>query len=305
MNTFLIIIVFVLSAVGLFNLLADRFEVPRKQTIKSMLKTVKLGSPKNEKFEIIKSNLARFLAKFIRINPYKREEMLEKLATGQIAMPPEEFLAAAMVKPILLGLGAVGIMLLAQVVGIFIPIFKLILSFAGFAFLIIAVLMYFKESQSLDENIKQKREEIEAELPRFASVLSKSVMRDKNVLAILTRYKRSAGKALAHELDITTADMTSGNEETALMRMESRVNSSMLSDVVRGLIAILQGNDTRGYWENLELRLSEIARQNLEKQALKIPDKMKKLTLALMACFMGTYFVVLGVYIYQNITSFS
>ncbi len=37
--------------------------------------------------------------------------------------------------------------------------------------------------------------------------------------------------------------MKSGNYETALTRFETRIQSPMLSDVVRGLISVIRGGD--------------------------------------------------------------
>ena len=61
------------------------------------------------------------------------------------------------------------------------------------------------------------------------------------MLNILKSYQRNAGHAMKRELEITIADMASGNEENALTRMESRIGSTMLSDVVRGLISVKRG----------------------------------------------------------------
>ena len=66
--------------------------------------------------------------------------------------------------------------------------------------------------------------------------------------------------------------MRSGNDEAALTRLEARVGSSALSDVVRGLIGILHGEDNGVYWANLSLKFSEAGRQNLREQAGKIPS---------------------------------
>lgn len=46
---------------------------------------------------------------------------------------------------------------------------------------------------------------------------------------------------MKRELDITTADMKSGNYKTALTRLETRIGSPMLSDLVRGLISVIRG----------------------------------------------------------------
>ena len=58
-------------------------------------------------------------------------------------------------------------------------------------------------------------------------------------------------RKLRQELEITIADMKSGNEETALTRLESRIGSTMLSDVVRGLISVKRGDNGVMYFEML------------------------------------------------------
>lgn len=52
----------------------------------------------------------------------------------------------------------------------------------------------------------------------------------KHIRKMLQEYLKE------RELEITTADMKSGNLESALTRFETRIGSSMLSDVIRGLI---------------------------------------------------------------------
>lgn len=61
---------------------------------------------------------------------------------------------------------------------------------------------------------------------------------------MLERFRMNAGESLSGELDILIADMRSSNYEAALTRFESRINSPMLSDVVRGLIGVLRGDDS-------------------------------------------------------------
>ena len=70
------------------------------------------------------------------------------------------------------------------------------------------------------------------------------VKHNRDVLYILDSYRDNAGEDMKQELAITAADMRSGNYEAALTRLESRVGSSMLSDVTRGLIGVLRGDET-------------------------------------------------------------
>ena len=158
----------------------------------------------------------------------------------------------------------------------------------------LAIAMYFKESQGVREKIKEKRQAIEYELPRLVFAIEKTLMHNRDILAILDSYRENAGDELKRQLSVTVADMRSGNYESALTRLESRVGSSMLSDVVRGLISVLRGDDTTYYWASLSVKFADIQRQILKKEAMKVPSKVKRLSMFLLFCFMAMYVVVLG-----------
>lgn len=116
---------------------------------------------------------------------------------------------------------------------------------------------------------------------------------NRDVVYMLESYAPNAGPELKHELEITVADMKSGNYEGAITRLESRVGSSMMSDVCRGLIGILRGDDNRMYWASLALKFNDTARQQLRLQAQKVPRKVKRLSMCLLICFMLIYVVVI------------
>ena len=95
--------------------------------------------------------------------------------------------------------------------------------------------------------------------------------------------------------------MRSGNYESALTRLESRVGSAMLSDVVRGLISVLRGDNTTVYWASLSVKFADIQRQQLKQQAQKVPSRVKRLSMALLFCFMAVYLVVITVEIMTSL----
>ncbi len=99
---------------------------------------------------------------------------------------------------------------------------------------------------------------------------------------------------------MTVADMQSGNARAALTRLESRVGSSLLSDVSRGLIAVMDGNDPVGYWASLSARLTDNQRQILQRKANRVPGKINRLSFCLLACVMILYLVVIGTEIVQS-----
>lgn len=89
---------------------------------------------------------------------------------------------------------------------------------------------------------------IEYELPRFVNTLSQELHGSRDVLSILRTYKKNATGIFKTELDITTADMKSSNLESALTRFKTRIGSSMLSDVVKGLIGTIRGDNNIVYF---------------------------------------------------------
>ena len=96
--------------------------------------------------------------------------------------------------------------------------------------------------------------------------------------------------------------MKSGGYETAITRLERRVGSPMMSDVCRGFLGVIRGDDMRMYFAALSMKLSEIQREMLKEQAKKAPKKVKKLSVALLVCFMLIYATVI---IFQIASSMS
>ena len=73
------------------------------------------------------------------------------------------------------------------------------------------------------------------------------------------------------ELDIVCADMRSSSYEAALTRFEARLNSPQLSDVVRGLIGVLRGDDGAVYFQMLTHDFKQAELQRLKAKAAKNP----------------------------------
>ena len=114
------------------------------------------------------------------------------------------------------------------------------------------------------------------------------------MLNILKSYQRNAGHAMKLELEITIADMASGNEENALTRMESRIGSTMLSDVVRGLISVKRGDNGIMYFQMLSMTFKQLELQKLKLASEGQPVKSRNCFFMLLVCFLLMYLVVLG-----------
>ena len=139
----------------------------------------------------------------------------------------------------------------------------------------LGVMIYYKETGKAEEVLKEKREQIEGELYRFVSTISQELKNSRDVLSMLEHYKGNAGEDFRRELDIVCADMRSGSYEAALTRFEARMNSPQLSDVVRGLIGVLRGDDGAMYFQMLTHDFKQAELQRLKAKAAKIPPKIR------------------------------
>lgn len=266
-------------ALGLFFLAASALRLPTIGAAKAMLGTVRQDKKAAKTMETYLMTVAVRLAKYIRMDAYKRSRMANILKAGGLNVTPEVYQAYAFVKA---GAILLGIVPCALVMPLLSPVV-----------VVMAVLIYFKESQKADERLKAKREEIEDELPRLVATVEQELKASRNVIGMLERFKTNAGPALTGELDVLLADMRSSNYEAALTRFEARLNSPMLSDVVRGLIGVLRGDDSAVYFQMLAHDFKQMELQRLKARAQKIPPKIRVFSFAMLLCFMLTYLVII------------
>lgn len=286
---FLQFLIGVFAAVGIGLILADVWKVP---SIKASKAANNLGKKGNKKVSIISIYLKEFSAKLagkLKLNEYKRAQLEADLKTAGMDVTPEEYTADAIVKAAAFGLLAIPAFFIVKVVGLLI--------------LAIAVFIYVRESKAVSKRIKAKRERIEYELPRLVNAIEKTLKHSRDVIYVLESYKDTAGEELKAELEITIADMRSGNIEVALTRLESRIGSTMMSDVTRGLISVIRGDETDVYWASLSMKFSDYQRQQLKGQANAVPRKVKKLSMALLFCFILIYVAVIGQVLMTSMTT--
>lgn len=266
-------------ALGLFFLAASLLHLPTIGAAKAMLGTAKQERKGAKTLETCFMILAVRLSHYIRMDEYKKSRMGNVLKASGMNLTPEVYQAYALVKA--------GTVLLAVIpCAILMPLLVPVV-------VVLALLLYFKEGQKADEKLKAKREEIEGELPRMVATIEQELKASRNVIGMLERFKGNAGPALTGELDILLADMRSSNYEAALTRFEARLNSPMLSDVVRGLIGVLRGDDSSVYFQMLAHDFKQIELQRLKAQAQKIPPKIRVFSFVMLACFLLTYLAII------------
>ena len=270
----------VLTAIGLAFVLADVYHLPTLKARKATNNLGKKGEKKVGMIEIYLKDFSAFLSKKLKLNEYKRAQLAADLKTAAMEITPETYVADAITKALAIAVFAIPVFFL----------FKLL----SLVVLFIAVIVYFKEYQAVSVKIKSRRQKIEYELPRFVSSVEKTMQHNRSVVYILESYKDTAGEELKAELEITIADMRSGNVEIALTRLENRIGSTMMSDITRGLAALDRGDNNVVYWGQLVIKFADYQRQNLKQQANAVPRKVRRLSMALMFCFLMIYVAVIG-----------
>ncbi len=276
----------ILLAAGLFFIAADLLRLPTLATQKAMLAMGKQAKSKPKFTDTLLQGAAVRLSRYIRMDEYKKIRVRNVLSAAGLNTTPELFTASAIVKAGALGLGIIPALMILPLLA---PII-----------LILAVLVYFKEIRRADEALSIKRSKIEQELPRFVATISQELKASRDVLTMLEHFKSNAGEDFAAELDILTADMRSSSYEAALTRFESRINSPMLSDITRGLIGVLRGDDSTVYFQMLSHDMKQLELQRLKAQAMKIPPKIRVFSFAMLMCFLLTYMAII---IYEILTS--
>lgn len=276
----LILIVFTLFGTGLFLLLSGLLHLPTLRTSRVMMDAAREDKKLSKTVDALYMDGAARLSGFIRINDYKRSRMNNVLRASGLGMTPEVYMAHAYLKA-----GSIFILVIPALY-----IFPL----AAILLVLLGVMVYYRETRKAEEMLREKREQVEGELYRFASTITQELKNSRDVLSMLEHYKENAGEMFRRELDIVCADMRSGSYEAALTRFEARLNSPQLSDVVRGLIGVMRGDDGAVYFQMLTHDFKQAELQRLKAKAAKIPPKIRVFSFAMLVCFLATYFAIIG-----------
>ena len=263
----------------MFFLTADLLRLPYLKTSKAMINTGREKKTAAKTAETYLLTVAVKLAPYIRMDEYKKGRLKNILKASGLNMEPEVYQAFAVAKAGAVMLGVIPAILVF-------PLLSIIVVF-------LSVMIYFQEINRADELLAAKRGTIESELPRFVSTIEQELKNSRDILSIVENYKKNAGEQFAGELDILVADMRSSSYEAALTRFEARLNSPMLSDVVRGLISVLRGDDGAMYFQMLAHDFKQMELQRLKKEAQKIPPKIRVFSFVMLMCFLATYLVII------------
>ncbi len=284
----IMIFVFVTCTAGFYFLLAGLLHLPTLKSTRALTAMGSLEQGKKKKMDTLFMDGAVWMSKYIRMQPYKKSRMESLLKAAGYLVSPEVYVSEVYVKTMSVLLFIFPCLYLFPLLSLFV--------------LLLGVMVYFKEMGKAEDAVRQKREEIDGELYRFVSTITQELKNSRDVLSMLEHYKEHAGEAFRRELDILCADMRSGSFEAALTRLETRVNSPKLSDVVRGLIGVLRGDDGAVYFQMLTHDFKQAELQRLKAKAGKIPPRIRVYSLVMLLCFIATYFVIILYEIIKSMT---
>lgn len=283
----IVMCLFVSFSLGLYWLLSGLLYLPTVRMGRILVERGKGGQPFSQALETLYMELAVKIGRYIQINAHKKSRLENVLRVSGLGMTPEVYTAYVYVKT-----GCVFLLILPALY-----LFPLAVVFV----ILLGIMEYFKESRKADEMLREKRERIEEELYRFVSTITQELKNSRDILSMLEHYKENAGSDFRRELDIVCADMRSSSYEAALTRFEARLNSPQLSDVVRGLISVIRGDDGSIYFQMLSHDFKQAELQRLKGKAAKIPPKIRVYSFAMLVCFLATYFVIIIYEIIQSI----
>lgn len=286
-NVILLLFAVFFTAGGYF-ILAELFRVPTYRTSRAMLSVGKKQKKQARSSDAFIMELSGKIVRFLPMDEYKKRKLAATLRSAEIPMSPELYMAQVYVKAGLMFLCVIPCLMIAPLL---FPVF-----------LVLGIGIFFSESGKAEKLVKKRREEIEFELPRFVATITQELVASRDILSMLEAYQKNAGSALRNELAITTADMRTGNYEAALTRLEARVSSAMLSDVVRGLIGCIRGDDGVTYFRMLSHDMKQLEIQRLKRLAMERPPKIRKYSFLLLACMLLVYMGVMG---YQILSTMS
>lgn len=276
----------IIFSFGIYLISSNILKVSTIETTKTIISFY--GRDKRiDKINIVLDNLASKISKSIQLDEHKRKKLLAKLKSVGINRSPEKHIANIWIKT------AIPLTLAIPLV-FFLPVAIPIV-------IVISIRTYFKESRSIEKSLAEEKTKIEYELPRFTREIAQELKSTRDVLLILERYKNNAGVSMKRELNIAIADMKSGNYETALTRFETRISSPMLSDVIRGLISIIRGDDALVFFQLLSHDFKALEIQRLKHEASNRPGKIKKYSFLMLGCMLLMYMVIISISVVEGL----
>ena len=266
---------------GLYNILKYILKIPDSAYIKPFRRFKTTTKSENFLTEF-KGKINYKILNYINIDKLKRKKLEKTLFLANIDKKPEEYIAEGLTELIFYSLIGLIVIMIS-------PILTLIL--VGYAFW-----LYSNHKKYPYSQISKNKEIIDSELYRFTTTIEQELLIDTNVVRILESFKNRTNPIFKKHLERCLTEMRTSNEITALKKLETRINSSMLSDVCRGLIALSRGENNREYFARLSTSFKSMYINQKRKEASLLPDKIKKYEVSVLVslCVIAITAMIMG-----------
>lgn len=213
--------------------------------------------------DVFLKKIALRIAPYIKFDDRRYNQIERALRYKGINETPNMYYAIVVVE--------MGVFILIGIV--FIPIFPILTVFMIY----VAYSIYSNTTKKIQKFIREKANIIEDELPQFCAAIEQELHGEKNIEQFFMRYMNSSlcGEQLQYEIE-TCLSFVEQNKSMirGLSNMAERVESNDLTEITRGLIAVINGDSTVEKFENITERLYEKQKAKAIKKTEDLPNKI-------------------------------
>ena len=276
-----------LIAFGLYRVAQAALCLPNGKAVEAV-RNIHGRRELTQRFQDALLPLARLISKLFPMSEYKKRRLEADFSRLHISQAAEDYVSQAKARSLLL------VLIGALFIPFGIPWLTLITA-------VIAILAYFQSMQGIRKRVEAQNREIEAELPRLTETLLYTLQDNRDLLAFMEKYRKVAGKALGAELDRLIVEMKTGNQESALRRMDARLGLPSFAALCAVLCGIYQGVDQHVSLLVLEQDMRTKEREMLRRLMEKRPGRIKAASFILTILLIFLFMVPLVLLILNNL----
>ena len=270
----------VFIVVCIYSVLAHFLHIPTFKHSFLIMRSQSNGAEKKKGISFI-STIANPISPYIPLSMAKEVKYSRMLQNISVETP-KEFFARIIVT-------------FAMVAVLAIP-FSFINPYLSLIPLLAAIIIVFIIFEETKDKFKKQHQLAENEIPSFVETFTHSIKTNRNVIDIFDAYIQNYDNtALSMELEKTVADMRTGSSDVALKRFEHRMNNPLLSQLIRGVLATMRGEDMTSYFTELIKKVHEIRKKLLTQQALKVVPKISVMSNARAFWAIGVMLYIIGI----------
>jgi pilus assembly protein TadC len=175
--------------------------------------------------------------------------------------------------------------------------------FGMFILLLATIFTLMKQRDALNAKVRKKELAISQEMPRFVRTLCRSLQSDRDLVSVVSTYRKVAGLELSGELDILLAEMQSGNVQSALVHFENRIGSPEAFRLCAALRDMSLGVDQTATLSYMADDMARSVKENIKRELSLRPGKMRRTYYPAIAVCIAMILYVLVVYVIHNLNS--